>query len=43
MIQVSNKDFNLNELNSCTRLLQGRNDPRADKGLTVLKELGEEI
>ncbi len=40
---AANKDFNLNELKTCTRLLQEGNDPRAEKGLAVLKELGEDI
>ncbi len=40
---ANSKDFNLKELNSCTRLLQEKNDKRAEKGLIVLRELGEEI
>jgi hypothetical protein len=43
IIHVSNKDFDHIKLKSCTRLLQERNDPRAEKGLIVLRELGEEI
>ena len=33
---ANNKDFDLNELKSCTRLLQGRNDQHAEKGLIIL-------
>ena len=40
---ANNKDFNLNELKTCIRLLQERNDPRSEKGLSILRELCEEI
>ncbi len=38
-----NKDFDLKELKSCIRLHQEKHEKRAEKGLAVLRELGEEI